>query len=107
VTPERASEILRLASDVDLETSPDTKAETLYVEAQKMGANALLAVSRLEAEREELVEALEKAQMKMTPNFSGRTPYFPSESGRIEILDVLVKHNRVTKNGDRYEWKKP
>jgi hypothetical protein len=63
------------------------------------------AVSRLEAERKELVEALQSAVMNYEhPISTVNAAMFPSVA--MVMLDLLVKHGRVTKNGDRYEWRK-
>jgi hypothetical protein len=78
------------------------------VEAENMGAAALLAVSRLEAEREELVEAIAEYCRGCSAFDSSTTD--PNELGSLTIRhgfrDLLVKHGRVTKNGERYEWRK-
>jgi hypothetical protein len=72
-------------------------------DACEAGASALLAVSRLEAEREELVEALSTICENYVDDVD--PPHWDRDD--IKALDLLVKHGRVTKNGERYEWRKP
>lgn len=63
--------------------------------------DALLEVTRLRAEVDELVEVLSIQVIATVAVEKLR------DIDNFPALLALVKHGRVTKTGDRYEWRKP
>jgi len=102
ITHERAAALLNALTNAQCAGSEELQ------EAVRLGASALSEVAQLRRERDDLVNALEREQHKTWGKMWSKIDGEPNEALCDALsLDLLVKHGRLTKDGNIYRWKTP
>lgn len=110
MTNERAAEILLHECSQELANlgyASQTHKPYECDEAHDLGASALRAVPRLEAEVKELVGCIVQQAHADFDRARLEDDYNGDDIGygvRMQLLDLLLKHGKVRKVGERYEW---